>query len=169
MALEIKVDDRLSQVEILSQVNNMVEVSIDGRIYNLDVERVADGCYSILHNNKSYTIDLLKGNSSRHYMVNMAYSTYDVHIIDAQAKYKDSRNKNQALADENMIFSPMPGKVVKLLVQENDVVEKGQTVIVISAMKMESEYKAGITGIIKKINCATGDTIDANQPLIIIE
>ncbi len=169
MPLEIKVDDRLSDVEIISQEGSQVKVNIDGRVYDLDVERVDNGSYSILHKNKSYNIDLIQGKGARHYVVNMAYSSYDVNIIDAHAKYIENRNKNQQSADENSISSPMPGKVVKLLVEEGDEVVKGQPVIVISAMKMESEYKAGIDGVVKKITCQAGDTIEAHQPLVWIE
>ena len=63
----------------------------------------------------------------------------------------------------------MPGKVVKILFKEGQEVKKGETVIIISAMKMESEYKAKKDGIIKKILIVEGATIDGNQTLVIIE
>ena len=47
--------------------------------------------------------------------------------------------------------------------------KKGDTVITISAMKMESEYKAPIDGIVKKINVEEGSTVESNQVLIEIE
>lgn len=169
MPLQIKVDDKLCEVEILHQDENNLEISIDGRVYKLDAERVGAGNYSILHNNKSYNMDLIQGNGSRHYLVNMAYSTYDVHIIDAQARYLESRNKGQSADDHNVVVSPMPGKVVKVLVKEGDMVKSGQPLVVVSAMKMESEYKAGVDGIIAKINCEAGDTVEANKALIVID
>jgi biotin carboxyl carrier protein len=63
----------------------------------------------------------------------------------------------------------MPGKIVKILVSEGDAVEVGQTVIIVSAMKMESEFKASKAGIIAKISVAEGDTVDGNQVLVEIE
>ena len=63
----------------------------------------------------------------------------------------------------------MPGKVVKIPVKEGDNVSKGDTVIVISAMKMESEYRSSIDGKIKRIFVNEGDSIAGNQPLIEIE
>ncbi|MFC2099127.1 biotin/lipoyl-containing protein, partial [Bacteroidota bacterium] len=48
-------------------------------------------------------------------------------------------------------------------------VEAGQTVIIVSAMKMESEYKAGHAGVVKEIHVKEGDTIEGNQPLVTIE
>ena len=63
----------------------------------------------------------------------------------------------------------MPGKIVKILVKTGEKVEPGQTVIIVSAMKMESEYKAGKAGTIKEIHVDEGDTIEGNQLLITIE
>lgn len=168
MPLQIKVDDKLCEVEILHQEENNLEISIDGRVYKVDAERVGAGNYSILHNNKSYNMDLIQGHGSRHYLVNMAYSTYDVNIIDAQARYQESRNKGQHTDDHNVIISPMPGKIIKVLVEEGDAVKSSQPLVIISAMKMESEYKAGVDGIVAKVNCKPGDTVEANKPLIVL-
>ena len=64
---------------------------------------------------------------------------------------------------ENKVISPMPGKVVQVLVSEGDVVKEGETVVIISAMKMESEYKVKKDRTIKEIKVKEGDTITANQ------
>ena len=63
----------------------------------------------------------------------------------------------------------MPGKVVKIPVTIGDIVKKGDTVITISAMKMESEYKSPMDGEISKINVTEGSTVTAGQILIEIE
>jgi len=48
-------------------------------------------------------------------------------------------------------------------------VKAGDTVIIVSAMKMESEYKVKKDRVIKEIKVKEGDTIQANQPLVVIE
>ena len=63
----------------------------------------------------------------------------------------------------------MPGKIVKILVKEGDIIKEGETAIIISAMKMESEYKAPATGMVKRINVAEGDVIQSDQILIELE
>lgn len=169
MPLEIKVDDRQSRVEIIQRNKDFIEASIDGRVYKLDVRRIGEGGYSILHDNKSYNIDLVNGADARHFIVSMGYSNYDVHIIDAQARYMENRHKNHNHDDLNIIASPMPGKVVKIVKKKGDKVKEGEAVIVISAMKMESEYKALTDGTIKQVNCNEGDTVEANAALVVIE
>ncbi len=64
------------------------------------------------------------------------------------------------------IYAPMPGKIVKILVNKGDPVEPGQTLIIVSAMKMESEYKSGISGFVSEVNVNEGDTVDGNQIMI---
>ncbi len=65
--------------------------------------------------------------------------------------------------------TPMPGKVVKILVQENQPVEKGQTIAIVEAMKMENEIHAPIDGIVKKIFVKPGDQVNPDDALIRIE
>jgi Acetyl/propionyl-CoA carboxylase, alpha subunit len=63
----------------------------------------------------------------------------------------------------------MPGKIVKILVEAGQKVEKGQTAVIMSAMKMESEYKAASDGIVKSVNVEAGNTVESNQVLIEFE
>ncbi len=65
--------------------------------------------------------------------------------------------------------TPMPGKVVKILVKENQPVEKGQTIAIVEAMKMENEIHAPIDGIVKKIFVKPGDQVNPDDALIRIE
>ena len=84
------------------------------------------------------------------YKVNTHFSSFDVDIIDTQAKYLRMRKKEDESQDDK-ISSPMPGKVVKILVKEGDIVKSGDTVLVIEAMKMQSNYKVSSDCTIKEI------------------
>ncbi len=67
------------------------------------------------------------------------------------------------------ISSPMPGRVVKILKSEGDSVESGEGVIVVEAMKMESELKTSMAGKIKEIRVSEGDAIDGGVVLVVLE
>ncbi len=168
MALEININDNSSSVELLSKDGNKHQVSIDGKLYKVDLVMVEKGVYSIIYRNKSYNVELIQGREPKTYTINTLYNSYDVDIMDAEAKYLKGR-KHEDLDDDSAISSPMPGKVVKILVKIGDKVKAGDTVIIISAMKMESEYKVKRDRVIKDILVKEGDTIDGHQPLIIIE
>jgi biotin carboxyl carrier protein len=169
MALEIKINDRTSWVKLISQNGNILEIEVDGKVYLVDLLHTSDGSFSIIESGKSYNIELVPKNQAKKYTAHTLYNTFDVEIVDAEARYLINRGTNGVAKNEKTISSPMPGKVVKVLFNEGDVVQKGQTAVIISAMKMESEYKAPIDGVIKKVNVKEGDTIEGNQILIEIE
>lgn len=75
----------------------------------------------------------------------------------------------EAEEDLGSLSSPMPGRIVKLLVKPGDHVKKGQDLIVIEAMKMENKIAAPFDGTVIKVFFPEGDQIEANMPLIEIE
>lgn len=169
MAVEIKLGDRVAWVNLLKQDGNLLEVEIDDKVYEVDLMHTADGTFSILEGGHSYNIELVPDSEPKKYTAYTLYDTFDVEVIDAEARYLKNRNANGAGSVENKVSSPMPGKVVSVLVSEGDEVKEGDTVIIISAMKMESEYKAPMDGIVKKVHVQNEDTIDSNQVLIELE
>jgi biotin carboxyl carrier protein len=169
MALEIRLDDRVSQVELVRKDKNFIDIRVDGKLYKLDIVMVEEGVYSILHHGKSYNVELIEAESKKKYIVNTLYRSFNLEIVDAETRYQLSRNKNQLVDDQSSISSPMPGKVVKIPVKVGDQVQAGDTVIIISAMKMESEYKTGKSGVIKEIHVSEGETIEGHKILITIE
>lgn len=169
MALEIRLDDRVSQVELVRKDKNFIDIRVDGKLYKLDIVMVEEGVYSILHHGKSYNVELIEAESKKKYIVNTLYRSFNLEIVDAETRYQLSRNKNQLVDDQSSISSPMPGKVVKIPVKVGDQVQAGDTVIIISAMKMESEYKTGKSGVIKEIHVSEGETVEGHKILITIE
>ena len=169
MSLEIRLDDRYANVELVNRDGNRLTLKVDERTYEVDLVEVENGVYSILLDGKSYTVHLNEGETVKRYDVQTQFHHYDLEIIDAESRYLQSRNRNQLDDEESHISSPMPGKVVKIAVEAGENVEAGQTVIIVSAMKMESEYKAGKAGKIKEILVNEGDTIEGNQTLMTIE
>jgi biotin carboxyl carrier protein len=109
---------------------------------------------------------LKRSDDGRSYQVNTHFNTYPVEIIDSQAKYLRNRKKDAGAETQDHIASPMPGKVVKILVNEGDKVKAGTSVIVVEAMKMQSDYKVTADCIIKAILVKENDVIDGNQTLI---
>lgn len=169
MSYEVKIKDRVARVEVLSQEGDKLLVSVDGKEYPLDFVQIAKGSYSILHNNKSYNLELIPINGIKKYNVNTFKNSFEVEIMDSEAKYLASRKAGQEFDDEAVISSPIPGKVVKLFVGEGDKVEAGQTLVVISAMKMESEFKAPKAGVVSSVKATEGQNVEARQELILID
>ena len=71
--------------------------------------------------------------------------------------------------DEGSLSSPMPGRIVKLLVKVGQKIAKGQELLVVEAMKMENKIISPFDGIVKEIFYSSGDQIEANVPLMEID
>jgi biotin carboxyl carrier protein len=168
MSYEVKLNDRTAKVELLNRIDNKVKILVDDKKFDADVIMVEKGVYSIIMNGISYNIELIENGSSKEYLVNTLNESFDVEIIDAESKYLKSRKKDEG-EDSNIISTPMPGKVVKILVKPGDKVKAGETVIIISAMKMESEYKVKKDRLVKEVLVNEGDIVTGHQSLIIIE
>jgi biotin carboxyl carrier protein len=67
------------------------------------------------------------------------------------------------------ITAPMPGKVVRVLVEAGQAVEAGAGLVVVEAMKMQNELKAPRAGAVVSIDVAAGDTVEAGAILAVIE
>jgi len=169
MALEIRINKRLAKVQELNREGNMARYEVDGRMYEVDLVEVEEGIFSILYKGKSYNLEAIPGGKPKHYLINTLYQSYQVDIVDAEAKYLEARDKAAFGEGSNRIVSPMPGKVVKVLVSTGQEVKAGETVIIISAMKMESEFKAAADGVVREVFVKEGDTVDGNQTVVIIE
>lgn len=72
-------------------------------------------------------------------------------------------------ADGGGLFTQMPGKVVKISAKVGDKVVKGQTLIILEAMKMENEIKSGIDGVVKAIHVKEGDALDNGVLMMEVE
>ncbi|MEG1615836.1 MAG: biotin/lipoyl-containing protein [Bacteroidales bacterium] len=163
--MEIHIGKRVAELELLSKDGNKVELTIDGKLYEVDIVMTENGVCSILHNGKSYNAEVLRAEMGKKYKVNTLFSSFDVEVVDTQAKYLRTRRKEEESQDDK-VTSPMPGKVVKVTVKEGDAVKAGDTVVVLEAMKMQSNYKVTTDCTIKEILVKEGDTVNSDQVLI---
>lgn len=166
MPIEIKLNERIARVKILNQNENLLEVMIDDRLYRVDLMHNDEGTFSILVNNHSHNITLVPSSKPKQYTAYTLYHTYEPEVIDAASRYIRNRGNGSLNQNTNRITSPMPGKIVKVLVEVGQEVKKGQTAVIISAMKMESEYKVSSDGIVKAVNVEAGNNVESNQVLI---
>ncbi len=67
------------------------------------------------------------------------------------------------------VRAPMGGKVIDVMVNPGDKVEDGEEVVVIEAMKMEMPIVTDDAGTVKEVKCKTGDTIEADAVLLVLE
>ncbi len=170
MKLDIKINDEMRHVEMLSQGCNHVTMKVNDRIYTVDVRHTSKYVYSLLLGQNSYNIELAQAEkNAKKYYINHGIDNMEATLTDCQTRYAQNRTLGGDGDDGNLIQTPMPGKIIKILVNEGDTVKEGDTLIIVEAMKMQSEYKATGDKNVKKILVKEGDTIEGNQSLIILE
>ncbi len=87
-------------------------------------------------------------------------------VLDSRAARRRARQGGNAGGGANVVRSPMPGRVVDVLVSEGDTVTAGQGIVIVEAMKMENELRAEIDGVVSKIHVRADDRVDGNAELV---
>jgi len=87
--------------------------------------------------------------------------------IDVKRASKGSK-RPKATKDSD-VTSPMPGRIVSINVAEGDVVEAGDTVLTVEAMKMENPVHAPVAGVVKAIYVVEGDNVNPDECLVEVE
>ncbi len=167
--MEVIIGDRHANVELVSKDGNKVVISIDGKNYDLDVVMAENGVCSIINDGKSYNAELLRSENGKKYAVNVNLSSYNLEMVDEREKFMRSRKKNNELNFSNQLMTPMPGKIVSVMVKEGDEVTEGTPLLTIEAMKMQSVYKATRDCVVKSVLVNENDTVNSNQVLMILE
>ena len=111
--MEIHIGDRIAEIELVSKEDNKVVLTIDGKPFEADVVMAENGTCNILMDGRSANAQLIRRENGKSYKVNTHYSSFNVEIVDSQAKYLRMRKKGEDEQNDR-ITSPMPGKVVKI-------------------------------------------------------
>ena len=146
--MEIEIGNRKAEVEWLGKNGNDVQVSIDGRTIGANVVLTDNGICSILYQGRSYNMEAVSFEGGRRYKVKCGYDSYDVRVIDAQARYQQARNG------------------VRVMVQPGDRVAAGDTLLVFEAMKMQSNLKVTGDCTVREILVAEGETVAGGALLV---
>ena len=128
-----------------------------------------NGRYILRTGTKTYKIDnVTKEGSTIEFSMNGVWHSVDVK--DEQELLLDRLGfKTGAAAAEGILKSPMPGKILEIMVKEGDEVEKDQPLAILEAMKMENELKAPVAGTIANISAEVGQSLEKNSPILEIE
>lgn len=88
--------------------------------------------------------------------------------VAAPAAAKPVASAAPVAAGAGSIAAPMPGKILKILVQQGAAVTAGQQVLVLEAMKMENEIYAPVAGTVTQIACKEGDSVNTGDTMLVI-
>jgi biotin carboxyl carrier protein len=147
---------------------NSSEYHVNGKAMNLDVIRVQDRMMHIIKDNQSFNCELIEMNAEEKILkIKVNGRPAEIKIQDKfDLLLKDLGMSDMLSNKVNDLKAPMPGLVLKVLVAEGAEVKKGDTLLVLEAMKMENNIKATHDVNIKQILIKPGDKVEKNQTLI---
>jgi biotin carboxyl carrier protein len=135
--------------------------------YKLDISQLSDHTYSLKLGNEIFQITTTKlGNNKYSFLIDGHYFESFVRTKleeETENILKSNLNSN----NEIKIISPMPGMILRVNKKVGDKVTKGESLILLEAMKMENELKATEDGIVSDILIEPGKSVEKNQILII--
>lgn len=156
------------KAEIQEIKNEQFSGVLNENSFSSNIIKVRDGVYHLIKDNTSYNLEIVKHlPEEKKWVVKVNNTSY---TLDVKDKYDDLLHSlgldNLATKKVNDIKAPMPGMVLNILVQEGQEVKKGDTLIILEAMKMENSLKSPSDGIVKKIAVNKGVAVEKNQILI---
>jgi acetyl/propionyl-CoA carboxylase alpha subunit len=171
MKLNAEIDGETVALE-LRREGERVFAELDGRRYELDARRIGEGEYLLLREGRVYECRVSAqpdaGGGRGALMVSVGGREYGVNLTDPK-HLRGARSAVGHDAGRAQVTAPMPGKVVRVLVEAGQTVEAGQGVIVVEAMKMQNELKSPKSGIVAELRAAPGATVNAGDVLAVIE
>ena len=167
-------EDGLTSVTVEQVGEGKYEVSVGDASLALDVRRVGPGQYHVLDGTEGHDVVVVPAADGRGGQVLCDGLAAPVSLLDEQQAARAAlavsaragvRGPDGAVA----IRAPMPGKVVKRLVEAGQTISAGQGVIIIEAMKMENELRSPVDGSVKELRVGEGDNVEAGEPLVLVE
>ena len=147
----------------------VVLAEVDGRRYKLKLRDLGDSEYLLIDGNTVYSCRV--ENSHNHpddIEVSLRGVSYPVKLTDPK-RLRSAQSGGEHDKGIARIVAPMPGKVVRLLVEAGTEVEAGAGILVVEAMKMQNEMKAPKAGHVVSIHSQVGSTVNAGDVLAVIE
>jgi len=165
MTYDIVIDGTTYRVELIRR-ERAWECRLDGREVSVDAVLSRHDVMSIVIDGAAFEVKRELTPTDLHLWVGSA--RYTAEVRDPRSL----RARKEAAAGAHgvrKLVAPMPGRVVRVLVEEMSEVEAGQGIVVVEAMKMQNELKSPKKGLVKRILAAEGATVNAGEVLAIVE
>ena len=154
-------------------VNNQLTLTLDPQrdLEGLDLISIGENRFHLLQNDQSHNIEVVSlDTDTKTVKININGTNYTVSLKDKLDLLLEQMGMGNAAAQKiNDLKAPMPGLVLEIKVIPGDMVEKGDALIVLEALKMENVLKAAAPARIKSIEVKQGMAVEKGQILIKFE
>ena len=147
-----------------------VEASVDGRPYELEARETEAGAFLLLAaGGRVYECraDGAAGATGAR-EVQIGDEVFQVRLVDPK-RLRGARGGGAEASGRAQVVASMPGKVVRVLVEQGADVEAGAGLLVVEAMKMQNELKSPKSGVVVEVRAEAGATVNAGDVLVVVE
>lgn len=166
MKLELEIDGQVFDAEFTA-ANGSAQLKLSDQTHGAEISQPEPGFFVVQINNRVYRCALEKmPNGETEIIVN------GLHVPVSVRDKKSLRGGASGLAGASgkiTLTSPMPGKVVRVLLQPGEEVAANQGVLIVEAMKMQNEVQSPKAGKVVEIRVAEGQTVNSGETLAVIE
>jgi biotin carboxyl carrier protein len=158
------VDDK----EYIIEIGKDGKIFIDDKMYEVDFRQMpGSGVTSLLLN--QHSLEAVVEEKDGFWEVLIRGELYPVTVADERT-YRLARARGSFAAPDGeiMVRSPMPGIVIAVPVVVGDIVNKGDTLIILESMKMENELHAPRDGVITQVKVEPGAGVEKDQALVLV-
>ena len=173
MDVQIEVNGRVRAVSVELH-EGVYRVTVDGVERRIDAAAVDPSTYSLIclsdGRRTSQEVGLSETGLPGETAVHMPTGVVPVRVLTGAAtRFGRGGGTAPQAAGAQRVLAPMPGKVVKVLVNAGDEVKARQGLIVVEAMKMENELRSPKDGRVTEVLVAEGVSVEAGRPLVVVE
>lgn len=147
---------------------NKEAVTVQSQPLAIDSRSLSGTESHFIYNNRSYNLELVSENKTeKTAVVKVNGREYEIRMEDQYDQLlKQLGLDNLTTNKVREIKAPMPGLVLNVMVEEGQEVKKGESLLVLEAMKMENVIKSPAEGVVKKILIQKGNKVEKNELLI---
>jgi biotin carboxyl carrier protein len=135
------------------------DFTVRGNKYNVEIKEFEDNIVSLEVNGTSYKVEVHKE----------IKTTKTPKLVRAEVQQIGSTKIKKKLSSSYLVKAPLPGNILKIIVNIGDEIKKGSNLMIMEAMKMENNILSEKEGTIKLIRVNVGDTVLQGDTLIEIE
>ena len=165
--VEVAGERRVVTVEPVGLDGSRFTVSWDDTTYDVDVSRLRSGALSLIVPSAGHASHEVTCHETA--PGELALGVGGRHI---RARVTDGRRPRTVAAvqagGDHAVVAPMPGRVVRVLVESGDTLQAGQGLAVVEAMKMENEVASPVAGVVGAVRASVGDSVEAGAVLVVV-
>lgn len=172
MQYEVEIGGRVRQVVVhrvhgVHQAGSVFVIAIDGRERVVDAVPIDVETWSLLLEGASREVTVVPQGRTGDSLAGVGQVPV---VVSLNGRRRSGRKEDggQAGSGPQRILAPMPGKIVRVLAKPGDAVRARQAVVVIEAMKMENELRAGRDGVVAEMHATEGQSVEAGALLVVI-